>query len=210
MPIRPENRARTRRHFTPAAIAARRAAVYPTIRCMECGETFSPYRLNNVRFCSSRCRHRHSHRRRIITKTCSGCGKPFRPAKSNKAAYCSNRCRHKALAIRMTQEQRDRQRVRAREYSRGTRYRFNQRNHKARRRSVYRDGGVTTEEWEIILRRFKNCCAYCCSGGAMTMDHVVPLSKGGVHAANNVVPACRKCNSAKCDQAWSPRIPACL
>ena len=32
------------------------------------------------------------------------------------------------------------------------------------------------------------------------MDHVLPLSRGGLHEVNNLVPACRKCNFNKHDK----------
>jgi 5-methylcytosine-specific restriction endonuclease McrA len=31
----------------------------------------------------------------------------------------------------------------------------------------------------------------------LTMDHVIPIARGGKAARNNVVPACRECNSRK-------------
>jgi 5-methylcytosine-specific restriction endonuclease McrA len=43
-------------------------------------------------------------------------------------------------------------------------------------------------------------CHYCsCSVPAksLTMDHVVPLSRGGRTTKGNVVPACKTCNTAK-------------
>ena len=39
-------------------------------------------------------------------------------------------------------------------------------------------------------------CAYCDSL-ASTIDHVVPLSRGGTHYEGNLAPACRSCNSRK-------------
>jgi len=43
-------------------------------------------------------------------------------------------------------------------------------------------------------------CHYC--GGEfapedLTMDHLVPISRGGKASRNNVVPACKGCNSRK-------------
>jgi 5-methylcytosine-specific restriction endonuclease McrA len=43
-------------------------------------------------------------------------------------------------------------------------------------------------------------CHYC--GGTftpeeLTMDHLVPVSRGGKASRNNVVPACKECNSSK-------------
>ena len=39
-------------------------------------------------------------------------------------------------------------------------------------------------------------CQYCGSS-AENLDHVVPRSKGGEHSWENVVAACRRCNSKK-------------
>ena len=39
-------------------------------------------------------------------------------------------------------------------------------------------------------------CQYC-GGPAENVDHVVPKSKGGPHSWDNVVAACRRCNSRK-------------
>jgi 5-methylcytosine-specific restriction protein A len=46
----------------------------------------------------------------------------------------------------------------------------------------------------------KGVCHYCNSkvGKArLTMDHVVPLSRGGKSRKGNVVPACKECNNRK-------------
>jgi 5-methylcytosine-specific restriction endonuclease McrA len=56
---------------------------------------------------------------------------------------------------------------------------------------------LTVPEWMAILDHFGWRCVYCGIGGPMTMDHATPLSRGGHHAAVNIVPACRSCNSAK-------------
>ncbi len=39
-------------------------------------------------------------------------------------------------------------------------------------------------------------CQYC-GAPAENLDHVVPKSRGGAHAWDNVVAACRRCNSKK-------------
>lgn len=46
----------------------------------------------------------------------------------------------------------------------------------------------------------KGRCHYC--GGAaepksLTMDHIVPISRGGKSTKGNVVPACKTCNNRK-------------
>ena len=56
---------------------------------------------------------------------------------------------------------------------------------------------VTTDEWKEILVRFDNTCAYCGSNKDLTQDHIKAISKGGKHEVNNLVPACKTCNSSK-------------
>lgn len=52
--------------------------------------------------------------------------------------------------------------------------------------------------WKNILG--KGLCHYCGKKFAakeLTMDHVVPVARGGSSSKGNVVPACRKCNAEK-------------
>lgn len=72
------------------------------------------------------------------------------------------------------------------------------RNRKARRRSLTKQGNVTKEEWDAILEKHGHACAYCRQPSQnLEMDHVIALSKGGPHCASNIVPACKPCNSKK-------------
>lgn len=57
---------------------------------------------------------------------------------------------------------------------------------------------LTAQQWEMIKVAYKQCCAYCGEKvSELTQDHVIPVSKGGDHTAQNIVPACRSCNSRK-------------
>lgn len=60
---------------------------------------------------------------------------------------------------------------------------------------------LTEAQWRDILDQYHHRCAYCGSKlDKLTIDHVVPLIKGGKHSASNVVPACLHCNSSKKDK----------
>ncbi len=50
-----------------------------------------------------------------------------------------------------------------------------------------------------VLRRDNYTCQYCGSNKHLTLDHVMPLSRGGQHTWNNVVAACESCNQRKSD-----------
>jgi hypothetical protein len=48
-------------------------------------------------------------------------------------------------------------------------------------------------------------CMYCGDAHSLTIDHVVPLNRGGADGGDNAVWACRRCNSSKSDKdlfAW--------
>lgn len=62
---------------------------------------------------------------------------------------------------------------------------------------------LTVEEWLAVLAAYKYTCAYCRGTGALSLDHVVPLSGGGATTLRNVVPACRTCNSRKGARRWA-------
>lgn len=57
---------------------------------------------------------------------------------------------------------------------------------------------LTLSEWEEIKARYDYRCAYCLKKPRrLEMDHIIPLSKGGTHTKENIVPACRTCNAKK-------------
>jgi len=91
---------------------------------------------------------------------------------------------------------------RARERQRYRRHRISrivsQRNIQARRAGA--KGQITPEQWRLLLKRHNFRCFYC--GTVLvpknrTLDHKIPLSRGGANTITNVVPACRPCNNRK-------------
>ncbi len=70
---------------------------------------------------------------------------------------------------------------------------------------------LTVDEWIEIVAKFDGACAYCGSTDSITVDHVIPISKGGPHSRDNVVPACKSCNSSKNTRSlpeWIERMKA--
>ena len=70
---------------------------------------------------------------------------------------------------------------------------------RARRRSreLAAEGNHTTEEWMALLKAHGYRCTYCGSGGPLEPDHRVPLARGGTNYIENILPACRRCNTRK-------------
>lgn len=54
----------------------------------------------------------------------------------------------------------------------------------------------TIVEAKELFEEYVGLCAYC-QAPATTLDHVVPISRGGAHSKSNLVPACKSCNSSK-------------
>lgn len=52
---------------------------------------------------------------------------------------------------------------------------------------------------QAVFERDGFACAYC-GRRSDTIDHVVPRSRGGLHAWTNVVAACQRCNHRKADR----------
>jgi 5-methylcytosine-specific restriction endonuclease McrA len=52
--------------------------------------------------------------------------------------------------------------------------------------------------WKTIIA--KGVCHYCgksISPSDLTMDHIVPISRGGKSTKGNIVPCCKNCNNEK-------------
>lgn len=56
---------------------------------------------------------------------------------------------------------------------------------------------VPTASRREIFRRDRHTCQYCGSTKHLTLDHVMPRSRGGSHTWDNLVTACTRCNSQK-------------
>lgn len=66
-----------------------------------------------------------------------------------------------------------------------------------RARKAGNGGSHTAAEWREKVERLGHKCYYCGKGGKLTKDHVLALKRGGTDDIDNLVPACRSCNSSK-------------
>ncbi len=67
------------------------------------------------------------------------------------------------------------------------------------RSRINKNGGKhTTKEWKDLCDKYGNRCL-CCgrSDVKLTIDHVVPISKGGGNSISNLQPLCSLCNNRK-------------
>lgn len=72
--------------------------------------------------------------------------------------------------------------------------------------NIYRtkQGGLvsdlTLKEWLQVIHEHDGKCFYC-GAEFQELDHVVPVTKGGGTTKSNCVPACKRCNMRKSDNA---------
>lgn len=125
-------------------------------------------------------------------KICPVCGNTFYSQYSTKV-YCDDKCKRK-------------KKIRAHKRKTRSLSKYRQR---CQKYGVYYDPSVTREK---VIRRDNGTCQICgikCnpddkswgSFGATypTLDHIIPLAKGGTHTWDNVQCACAMCNSLKRD-----------
>jgi len=81
---------------------------------------------------------------------------------------------------------------------------------KQRRRALQNElpSTLTLKQWGTCKAYFKNRCAYCGKSMPLTREHVIALACGGGYTVDNIIPACKPCNSSKIDRAlleWYPK-----
>lgn len=58
-------------------------------------------------------------------------------------------------------------------------------------------GTFTAADWREVLYTYGRACLACGSTAPPTIDHVVPISRGGLNTKENVQPLCAWCNDSK-------------
>ncbi len=74
---------------------------------------------------------------------------------------------------------------------------------KDRRYATILGGTVTDVQWEVIKAHYDYTCLRCKRQEPdikLTVDHILPRSKGGTSILSNIQPLCEACNNAKRDK----------
>lgn len=79
-----------------------------------------------------------------------------------------------------------------------------------RRKAIKANGGTFTSEELVAMRAAQaGICAYCAyqyDPDELTIDHIIPVRRGGRHEAANICLCCSRCNSSKQDKLLSEWI----
>lgn len=192
----------------------------------ECSVCDAPLPPDRKLYCSSACgsfAHRYPGEKRLALPTCLACDRPL-TGRQRDATVCDARCdhwvrthpdgekipaerrcadcgadiSHRAIDARFC-SQTCSNRAWRRERMEHVRAVRREHGHRRRDRKLGNGGaGVTEAEWEALVATYDSRCAYCeADDRKLTQDHVVPLSKGGRHEIENLLPACRPCNQGK-------------
>jgi len=178
----------------------------PQRACPGCGLDLTD-KHGQVKYCSNACRrwvaNGHAEPRNPLAQ-CQRCG-GSKAGKLANAMYCTIKCKLAAMEKRRDRDdrarylqERERRLVSAKRYAKANPHVGQAA--KRKRRSLQADAGVfevSGKAWLRVLHRHRNRCFYCAKPGPMTMDHVVPISRGGTHSIGNLIPACAQCNSSK-------------
>lgn len=169
------------------------------VECVQCGARKRVDNLYNIKPCVVCIRNQRKEiEEQNKYKVCAVCGNIFKPQRST-ALYCSNKCKQTAKIARHIDTVRERRRIHKR----------------LREAKATKNGNV---DYSItlakLIERDNHICQLCgreinesdyvyqgdtfiAGNDYPSIDHIKPLSKGGVHQWNNVQLAHRLCNSIK-------------
>lgn len=154
-------------------------------KCEQCNQLFNT-KCMNKKYCSKKCQRRHANGYVGVFQpklcACPVCNTIFVSSRIN-SQCCSDECRKQLARI-----------------TRKGRYKHLQHEGKF-------DPSVTLVN---VFNKFNGKCAICDKQMKMegdwrsddypSMDHIIPLSKGGTHEWKNIQLLCRKCNCEKHDK----------
>lgn len=150
--------------------------------CAYCGATYSPSRPEQ-RYCSEKCSANHKRGKvKPDVLYCQECGAQFTP-RSKAQKYCSGKCCNAHFGRKYRADAAVRMEMLAKSHE------------------VRTGNAMPTEERLTQLYEAARASGHCPYCGQKTdewsLDHIVPVSRGGSNLLHNLIFICPHCNSAK-------------
>jgi len=156
----------------------------------------------------------HAHRRRVKNgkdlgspvvrrDLCStpGCAGAVSKKGLCKGCFAPERLRKQKAHIKAWQQARKNElRERTNAWRRNNPVAAKAQHHIRRARKTAAGGRYTQQEWHALLEAYGHRCLHCAKHASevkLTVDHIVPVSKGGTSNIDNIRPLCGSCNSKK-------------
>ena len=106
--------------------------------------------------------------------------------------------KYQALARSWRERNIDRVREVYRTWQKNNRDKVVAKTHRRNARKMQNGGSYTAQEWRELCQRYGNRCLSCGRTNVkLTVDHVIPLIRGGTNSIDNIQPLCGVCNSKK-------------
>lgn len=180
-------------------------------KCKYCGKVFLSYKSQHHIYCSPNCFYKDRTGRKEVLgwsrkwKCCKECGTDKRPYHAyGLCKYCYNHSLEvQELKRKWARENKDKLRNKNRRYRKTTNGKVIQANNMSmRRRQIDKSQTDITTEWLRESYKNTNTCVLCGiqlqNNGRYPdgkhLDHIIPLSRGGLHTRSNVRYICARCN----------------
>lgn len=183
------------------ALANRKPDEPRKVQCIVCNKTFEPvgYQLT----CSDECRSRR------YLKQCNHCGEFFRTYDKQRL-YCSGSCSKRSLAVIPKTCKECGKAFKGNATQKCCSKKCSKRQHHAKRRATKKNAFIEPVGLGYLLKRDNGICQIClqpvdvCQKAphslSPSVDHIIPLAKGGKHSRANTQLAHFYCNSVKSDK----------
>jgi 5-methylcytosine-specific restriction endonuclease McrA len=176
------------------------------------------------KYCCKNCSNKASAKRVWLTKIrpqildsikekkCPVCGKLFKPHIRNhkKQIYCSAKCYRRKFNQKRLKIRKDARRNKFKDFLSFIRInelsQVYKNNRNALTRYFYKEllkrrdevGKISVEDWREIKKEYNHRCALCGvkegPDTILTIDHIIPISRGGKNIKSNIRPLCKKCH----------------
>ena len=183
-------------------------------KCLHCGVSAAS-RKAGTKHCSDKCRsdarHLSDSLERAARRTpvqCRICGVSFVPKVKDQSPTCespacweeNNKRRRQAATLAYYYRNPGKCRGATRAWFNSNPEKTASYNHRRRSQMAGNKSGTISKR--EIRRLLESPCLACGAIGSSTIEHLIPVSRGGSHTIGNLAPLCGPCNSSKGPRTW--------